>query len=53
MNSMLAAPGAMLLQFKPIFQGLLVFVRLIVGVFADRAFEFDEIVLGHKDGLLE
>jgi len=53
MNSMLATPSTIFLEFEPIFQGLLVFVRLIVGVFANRAFELDEVVLGHKDGLLE
>jgi len=47
---MLFAPLAVLFKFQPIFNCLFVFFGMIIDSVAFRAFQFDEIVLGHRVG---
>lgn len=47
MQSVLAAKAAMLFQFQPFLRGLFVLVTMISDALAGRAFQFNEIVLGH------
>jgi hypothetical protein len=39
---------AILGQFQAIFQGFFIFMRMMSGLFANRAFHFYRVVLGHK-----
>lgn len=47
MRGVLFAGGAELVQFKAILEDFLVLVRAVVELFASRALEFDEVILGH------
>ena len=47
-QSMLAAPRAVLLHLQARLQGLLVFLRMVVHVLANRTLEMDQVVLGHR-----
>jgi hypothetical protein len=51
-NNVFLAMLAELAELEPVFQGLLILRRKIIDLLAIRAFEFDEIVLGHGSGRL-
>ncbi len=48
MDCVLTAPGAVLLQFQPSLKGFLVLLGMVVHVLANRAFEINQVVLGHN-----
>ena len=52
-QGVLAAPRAVLLQCEPAFQRLLVLLRVVVHVLANRALEVDQVILGHRCNVKE
>lgn len=48
MLGVLTAPPAMLVQLDAVLQCFLVLERVVIRALAHRAFEFDEIILGHR-----